>query len=307
MQQEKQTIHQEILLKSGTLWKRVQEQTEYALQCGALLTIPTEFEFIEQDGVRFLVRVLSNLARKDAVKQKRQTQTSSTQEFNPFLPYEEDLFVADISQTHVCILNKFNVVDNHLLIITRAFEEQETLLTVQDFAAMWACLAEFDGLVFYNGGKIAGASQRHKHLQLVRLPLIPNELQIPIEPLLASAQFQDCVATIPQLPFVHAFTRLDPLSVQSPLKAAEVTLSQYRTLLHAVGLENSGRQSGAYNLLATREWMLIVARSHESFESICVNSLGFAGSVFVRNEQQMQIIKDIGPMTLLEKVAVAIK
>ncbi|MBP5973453.1 hypothetical protein HW132_12070 [Brasilonema sp. CT11] len=142
--------------------------------------------------------------------------------------------------------------------------------------------------------------------------------------------------TVPQFPFVHAFTRLDPLSVQSPLKAAEVTLSQYRTLLHAVGLENSGRQSGAYfgayNFLATREWMLIVARSaesssaspdrrsraagiggatqtrsHESFESISVNSLGFAGSVFVQNEQQMEIIKQLGPMTLLQKVAVAIK
>ncbi|NMG19050.1 ATP adenylyltransferase family protein [Brasilonema bromeliae] len=332
MPEEKQTIHEEILLKPGTLWKRVKEQTEYALQCGALLTIPTEFEFIEQDGVRFLVRVLSNLVRKEAVKQKQQTQTSSGQEFNPFLPYEEDLFVAEISQTHVCILNKFNVTDYHLLLITRAFEEQETLLTLQDFAAMWACLAEFDGLVFYNAGKIAGASQRHKHLQLVPLPLIPNGLQIPVEPLFAFAEFQDCVATIPQLPFVHAFTKLDPLSVQSPLKAAEVTLSQYRTLLHAVGLENSGKQSGAYNLLATREWMLIVPRSaesssaspdrrsraagiggatqtlsHESFESIAVNSLGFAGSLFVRNEQQMQILKDVGPMTLLQKVAVATK
>ena len=43
--------------------------------------------------------------------------------------YEVDLFVADISPTHVCILNKFNVVDYHLLIITRAFESQENLLS----------------------------------------------------------------------------------------------------------------------------------------------------------------------------------
>ncbi|NJM69513.1 MAG: phosphorylase [Scytonema sp. RU_4_4] len=311
MQEEKPTIHEEILLKPGTLWKRVKEQTEYAIRCGALLTIPTEFEFIEQGGVSFLIRVLSNLARKDAVKQKQQTQTPSGKEFNPFLPYEEDLFVADISHTHLCILNKFNVTDHHLLIITRAFEEQETLLTVQDFAAMWACLAEFDGLVFYNGGKTAGASQRHKHLQLVPVPLIPNGLQIPIEPLFASAQFQDFVATLPQLRFVHAFTKLNHDWVQSPLKAAEVTLEHYHTLLHAVGLKNSeeasGRQSGSYNLLATREWMLIVRRSQESFESIAVNSLGFAGSLFVRNEQQMQILKDLGPMTLLEKVAVTIK
>jgi len=311
MQEEKITAQEEILLKPGTLWKRIREQTEYALQCGALLTIPTEFDFIEQGGVRFLVRVLSNLARKDAVKQKQETQTSCGQEFNPFLPYEEDLFVADISNTHVCILNKFNVVDYHLLIITRAFEEQETLLTLEDFAAMWACLAEFDGLVFYNGGKIAGASQRHKHLQMIPFPLIPNGLQILIEPLLASTEFHNSVATIPQYPFVHALTKLNPQWVQSPLKAAVATLERYRTLLHAVSIEDSeeasGRQSGPYNFLATREWMLIVPRSQESFESISVNSLGFAGSLFVRNEQQMQILKDLGPMTLLEKVAVSTK
>ncbi|ARV58586.1 phosphorylase [Nostocales cyanobacterium HT-58-2] len=312
MPEEKLTAQNEILLQPGTLWERAKEQTEYALQSGALLRIPTEFEFIEQEGIRFLVRVLSNLARKDAAKQKQQKQPSSGQDFNPFLPYEPDLFVADISDTHVCILNKYNVVDYHLLLITRAFEAQESLLTLQDFAAMWACLAEFDGLAFYNGGKIAGASQRHKHLQLVPLPLTPNGLQLPVEPLLPSAQFHSSVAIIPQLPFVHAFTKLDPDLAQSPSKAAEATLERYQTLLRAVGLENSGeasdnKQSGAYNLLATREWMLIVPRSQESFESIPVNSLGFAGSLFVKDEQQMQILKVYGPMTILEKVAVATK
>ncbi|MHC5830704.1 MAG: phosphorylase, partial [Nostoc sp.] len=112
-----------------TLWTSVKEQTEYALQCGALLSIPTEFEFVEQDNVRFLVRILSNLNRKKAAKDQQEKQSPrSGQEFNPFLPYEKDLFVADISDTHVCILNKFNVVDYHLLIITRGFEEQESLL-----------------------------------------------------------------------------------------------------------------------------------------------------------------------------------
>jgi sulfate adenylyltransferase (ADP) / ATP adenylyltransferase len=311
MLEEKQTTRETLLLKPGTLWQRVKAQTEYALESGALLSIPTDFEFVEQGGVRFLVRILSNLARKDAAKKAQEKlTTSSNQEFNPFLPYEEDLFVTDISETHVCLLNKFNVVDYHLLIITRAFEEQESLLTQQDFAAMWACLAEVDGLVFYNGGKIAGASQRHKHLQLVPHPLVPNGTQqLPIDPLLASAQFQDSIATIPQLPFVNAFTQLDPSWVQSPLEAAQGTLECYHTLLNAVGLDNGDsvtrhQQSGAYNLLATREWMLIVPRSQESFASISVNSLGFVGSLFVRNEQQMDILKGFGPMNLLKKVAV---
>ncbi|MUG94432.1 phosphorylase [Scytonema sp. UIC 10036] len=295
-------------LQPGMLWKRVKEQTEDALAKQSLLSIPTEFEFVEQDGVRFLVRVLSNLARKDAAKKEQLKQiTRPGKEFNPFLPYEEDLFVANLSETHVCILNKYNVVDYHLLIITRAFEEQESLLTLEDFAAVQACLDEIDGLVFYNGGKVAGASQRHKHLQLVPLPFIPSGSQIPIEPLLASAQFHSSIATIPQLPFINAYARLDVKDIQSPLATAAVTFECYRTLLKNLGIENApgsqNKQSAPYNLLATRQWMLIVPRSQESFESISVNSLGFAGSLFVKNEQQMQLLKDIGPMTLLKNVA----
>ncbi|MEH1927294.1 ATP adenylyltransferase family protein [Nostoc sp.] len=314
-----------ILLKAGTLWTSVKEQTEHALQCGALLSIPTEFEFVEQDNVRFLVRILSNLNRKKAAKDQQQKQSATSgQEFNPFLPYEKDLFVADISDTHVCILNKFNVVDYHLLIITRGFEEQESLLTVQDFTAMWACLADFDGLAFYNSGKTAGASQRHKHLQLVPLPLAPSGSQIPIETLLASAQFQNSIpsgvsathsllksrgtvgkayATSPKLPFVHAFAPLNSNWGQSPFTAAQATLEVYRTLRHAVGLD--ARQSGAYNLLATREWMLIIPRSQEHFQSISVNSLGFAGALLVRNAAEMEILKAQGPMTILKNVAVS--
>ncbi len=305
-----------ILLKPGTLWTSVKERTEHALQCGALLSIPTEFEFVEQDGVSFLVRILSNLNRKKAAKEKQEKQSAtSEQEFNPFLPYEQDLFVADISDTHVCILNKFNVVDYHLLIITRGFEEQDSLLTLEDFAAMWACLADFDGLAFYNSGKTAGASQRHKHLQLVPLPLTPSGPQIPIEPLLTSAQFQESISsgtsatltvgfanTIPKLPFIHAFAPLNPHWVQSPFTAAQATLEVYWKLLHAVGLDT--RQSTAYNLLATREWMFIVPRSQEHFQSISVNSLGFAGALLVRNAAEMEILKAQGPMTILKSVGV---
>ncbi len=293
-----------ILLKSGTLWTSVKGQTERALRCGALLSIPTEFEFVEQNNVRFLVRILSNLNRKKAAQEKHKKQSAeSGQEFNPFLPYEEDLCVADISDTHVCILNKFNVVDHHLLIITRSFEEQESLLTLEDFTAMWACLADFDGLAFYNSGKTAGASQRHKHLQLVPLPLAPSGPQIPIEPLLRAAKSQDSIATSLKLPFINAFAPLDPHWVQSPLTGGQATLEVYRTLLNAVGLDT--RQLGAYNLLATREWMLIVPRSQEHFQSISVNSLGFAGALLVRNAAEMEIIKVEGPMTILKNVAVS--
>lgn len=293
------------MLEPGTLWARLTAQTEHALQCGALQPIPTQCEFVEQDSVRFLVQVLPNLGGKNETQKKQNKETATSgKQFNPFLPYELDLFVADLSDTHVCLLNKFSVIKHHLLIVTREFEEQENLLTKQDFEAMWACLAEFEGLAFYNAGKSAGASQRHKHLQIVPLPLGSGEPRIPIEPVLASAKFD--VGKTPGFPFVHAIAKLDPQLVKSPSVAA-ATLECYYNMLCAVGLDRVGvsqKQSSAYNLLVTRQWMLLVPRSYECFESLSVNSLGFAGTLAVRSEQQMKILKDHGPMTVLTRVAV---
>jgi ATP adenylyltransferase len=303
MPEGKSEAQETLRLEPGTLWAKAIARTEHARQCGALQFVPTECEFVEQGGVNFLVRVLPQLGRKDDAKKEQD------KDFNPFLPYEEDLFVADISDTHLCLLNKFNVVDHHLLIVTRAFEEQETLLTLQDFEAMWACLAEIDGLAFYNGGKLAGASQRHKHLQLVPLPLIPEGARIPIEPVIAGTQFEEGVGTAPGFPFAHAIAKFDSQCVESPRGAASYTLERYRIMLQHLGLmtEESNQQKGAYNLIATREWMLIVPRSQDEFESIPVNSLGFAGALLVRSEQQMQLLRDCSPMTVLKNVAVPAK
>ncbi|MBD2390207.1 phosphorylase [Aphanizomenon flos-aquae NRERC-008] len=285
-----------ILLEPGTLWTSIKTTTEQALKSGALKSIPTELEIIEQNGVQFIVRILANLNRKEADKEKQNQQITKTRkEFNPFLPYEKDLFVADISDTHVCILNKFNVVDFHLLIITRIFEEQESLLTLQDFTAMWTCLGEFEGLVFYNGGKLAGASQRHKHLQIVPF----SETDIPISPLLKTAKLENDMGTIREFPFLHAFTNLN--RGESP----KITLEKYHTLLQKMGIKplENNLQSGAYNLLITQKWMLIVPRKQEEIEGISINSLGFAGALLVKNQQQMELVKNIKPMEILSKVA----
>ncbi|MFM7363904.1 MAG: DUF4922 domain-containing protein [Cuspidothrix sp.] len=287
---------QQIRLKPGTLWTSVKTTTEQALKSGTLKSIPTEMEIIEQDGVKFVVRILANLNRKKADQKKQDQKAAKTgKEFNPFLPYEQDLFVADVSPTHVCLLNKFNVVEHHLLIITRAFEEQESLLTLEDFTAMWTCLLEFDGLVFYNGGKIAGASQRHKHLQIVPI----RGTDIPISPLIKTAKFNNSVGTIREFPFLHGFTNIEID------ETAEITLEKYHNLLDNLGITclGSNIQSAAYNLLITKEWMLIVPRQHEEFNSISINSLGFAGALLVKNQEQMQLVKDINPIKILTNVA----
>ena len=290
-------------LQKGTLWQKIVHVTENAIKSGVLLSIPTEYEFVEDCGMSFFVRMLSGLRLKDEAKQRQEKESAATGvQANPFLPYEKDLFVADISDTHVAILNKFNVVEHHLLIITRRFEDQETLLTPGDFKALRTCMSEYNCLGFYNAGIAAGASQKHKHIQIVPLPLAPLGPQVPIGPLLAKAAYkdEDGLGTVPAFPFLHVFARIGP-------DTEEKTYALYCAMLKRLGMASpekggSTRQSAPYCLLVAQDWMLLVPRSHEFFDSISVNSLGFAGALLVRDKEQLERMKGCGPMTVLREV-----
>ena len=285
------------LLPRGTLWDRLLETTDRALAAGALQPIPTDFDYVEDGGVRFLVRILTNLARKDEERWNRQRQASAGREPNPFLPYEKDLFVAKLTESHLCLLNKFNVVEHHLLIVTESFEEQEDYLTAGDFAALLTALGEYESLAFYNGGVVAGASQRHKHLQIVPLPLAAEGPPVTVAPVIEAA-----LAGGPAgrrgglLPFRHAIAPVDPRWIENPGLSASDALGSYHRLLRAAGMEggdtpHSRRQSMPYNLLVTREWMFLVPRSQEHFDGVSVNALGFAGALLVRSIAEMESLK----------------
>ena len=262
----------------SALWRRVLAATAHARDRGALAPITTVCHLVEQGGIGFAVRLAEGLERKLVT-----TEVRRQHHIDPFLPYEEDLFVDMLSPTHVCLLNKFNVLDHHLLVVTRDYEDQDEPLTLADFEALWACMVEVDGLGFYNGGRLAGASQRHKHLQVVRLPLSP-ERELPVEALIAG----DRIA----LPLRHSFARLPAICPASELHA------RYQSMLREAACE-----TGPYNLLVARGWMLLVPRSRATFEGIPVNSLAFAGALFVRDEEELRAVEHAGPMAVLRGVA----
>lgn len=295
-------LDQKKLVIPSTLWERVVQQTAHALACGALQSLPTDHAFVSEAEINFLVRILTNLDRKEQATQHQKQAEKQGKPFNPFLPYEHDLFVTDLSPSHVCLLNKFNVVDHHLLIITRAFEEQESWITLADFEALWTCLAQVDGLGFYNGGRLAGASQPHKHLQLVPFPLSPDGSTVPIEAAIATALWENDIGTIPSLPFVHSLMRLDLKEQSDPDSQAAILLTSYQRLLQVVGVS---QQTNPYNLLLTRRWMMVIPRSQDQFESIAVNALGFAGALLVRNSEQLEVVKAHGPLKILQEVGLS--
>jgi ATP adenylyltransferase len=82
----------------------------------------------------------------------------------------------------------------------------------------------------------------------------------------------------------------------------------YRELLRrcgisAVATEEGEVHSAPYNLLIRRGWMLVVPRSRACFGSISVNALGFAGSLFLRSQEELDRVRATGPMQVLRAVA----
>ncbi|HJL16007.1 MAG TPA: DUF4922 domain-containing protein [Sandaracinaceae bacterium LLY-WYZ-13_1] len=256
------------------LWTRARRVGEAALGAGSLGPIETDVVEVEDGGVRFALRVVSSLRAKDRAARSRPRTT------NPFAPYEETLFVDDVGADHVLLLNKFPVFADHLLLVTRAFAPQEAALTDADFAALARCTDGVDALAFYNGGREAGASQPHRHLQLVPPPTTPG----PPSPLSLAARGAP-------LPFAaaRAPTPEDPRDWPGA----------YRALLARAGVT----PPAPYNLLWTRAWMLVVPRTRESFEGISVNALGFAGSLLARDRAQLARLREVGPVRVLRHVS----
>lgn len=279
-------------MQQRDLWLDLKQATARALARGALQPIRTRVVQVEDEGIPFLVHVVENRPERPAALDESRAERLR----NPFLPYDPDLFVADIAPRHVGLLNKYPVVIHHLLIVTRAYEDQESPLTRADFAALWSSLAAFDGLAFYNAGRVAGASQPHKHLQIVPLPLAASGAAVPIQPWIESATFDDGIGRIEALPFAHALVRADPAWLAGSPGAG--AFCAYQELRHAVGLEE-----GPYNLLATRDWLLLVPRRRESLQSISINALGFAGALLARDDTELATIRRARPLALLRHTA----
>jgi ATP adenylyltransferase len=228
-----------------------------------------------EESIHYVLRIAEGL------KHKPQPTGTSNPKPDPFLPYEAELHVADIAPAHVCLLNKYPVIANHLLLITRDFEPQESLLTEQDFMALTQLLDEADGLVFYNCGASAGASQSHKHLQWVPRTLGECRESLPLEP------------GLQELHFSHYW-----LPLQGD-ETADTLYQRYQQALRAL----AWRPGLAYNLLLTRQWLLLVPRHSAYWNGISINSLAFVGSFFVMDNQQAEQLRATGFQTVLQAVS----
>lgn len=216
---------------------------------------------------------------------------------NPFLPWDQRLEVERIGDSHVVILNKYPVQSAHMLLITQTWQPQTGWLSHDDWRALALVDATTTGLWFFNSGPNAGASQPHRHLQL-----LPRAAE---EPICARQDwFRRCAAgpiSLADDPLLRS-SRVAPLA--SPL-TGETLHRIYLSLAGELGLGSPSNDScprGAYNLLLSRQWMAIVRRKTEGIRGFSVNALGFAGSLLSTDESDREWIHRAGPEALLHAV-----
>jgi ATP adenylyltransferase len=285
------------VVNAKNLKNLLNEVTERAEKSGALCTLPTRLEWVKDKseeyaslGVTCLVRVIDQFKQRTELHapfartlQNIEGKKEKDKERNPFLPYEPELFVMDLGPEHVVILNKYNLVPHHMLMITREFQSQTSPLSLADFAVAAACLAEMAGMVFFNGGHEAGASQKHRHLQM-----IPEEQSdFPMVELINHRTF----------PFPHF--RWDFAATSDQEARAKEMFEFYSKVLQEHGLLISSTEVRPYNILTTREWMVIIPRERGHYQGVGVNALGYLGSFLAIFPEQLEAIKELGPFHIL--------
>ena len=181
-----------------------------------------------------------------------------------------------------------------MLVITQQWQPQQGWLGADD----WAAVAEVDrdtgGLWFFNSSPAAGASQPHRHLQL--LPRQTGSPSCPMAPLLR-AQLQ---GELGPWPWSYRLSRRrqsgDP----------EELLALYGDHARSLGLgdpRHDPKPLHPYNLLFDDEWFLTVRRQRDDWAGFSINALGFAGYLLVTDRADLAWLKAQGPWALLETVA----
>lgn len=261
----------------SALIERARQNIRRALASGTLEPLSSAPIAHRDGGISFLVRRLREIPKKPSGHAKGAR--------DPFVPpYEPDLFVEDRPPEHAILLNRYPVLDEHLLLVTRRFEDQESYPSASDLSILQDLLAELDGLAFYNGGALAGASQPHRHLQIVPRAAFGGA-DLPTEPAILAALGSGMV---PSWPFLHTLAPVD-----RPLPDLFERLC-------------AGEPFSPFSMLCTRRWMLLVPRSRSHVEGIPVNSLGYAGSLVVKDDAQQQHLERVGALSILADAGVRI-
>ena len=273
-------------------WRKSIEASNKAIGNGSLVPLRTEYSLIKDKfgnelQLRRLIGSVPEHLNQSGPKQ------------NVFKPWDANLQVDTIGDRHVLILNKYPIVKGHMLLITRKWQPQNGWLTVYDWEAMQIVDNDTTGLWFFNNSPKAGASQPHRHLQLLRREV--GQINCPRE--------QVFLSTINQNTNHQSKFQTNSLTVKRTLSPnsdpAQDLFDDYCHLCRVIGVGDpisNEKPLKAYNLLITKGWISIILRSREKIKGFSINARGFAGYLLYTNKSDITWLTKHGPDELLDKV-----
>ncbi|BDA48076.1 probable diadenosine 5',5'''-P1,P4-tetraphosphate phosphorylase 2 [Coccomyxa sp. Obi] len=160
-------------------------------------------------------------------------------------------------------------------------------------------------LAYFNCGPESGASQPHKHTQIVPLPLAEGAgPELPFQRIIEDAQREEQttkhVLALHSLPF-QSYACLLPDRPTS--KDLEQIFKELKAAFSPAVVPADGSPE-SYNMVLTSNFMMLVPRSRETYGPVAVNSMGFAGSMLVRSREELDFIHTESPMRVLAAVGV---
>ena len=267
-------------------WEKALEQTNLSINKNSLYPLETKVvtrEFYEKND--FIIRKL------DTSKFKKKIYYGPNQ--NPFNPWEKILEIERIGNNHQLILNKYPVQKGHILLITNSWKPQNGWLDINDWVAIQKVNKDTSGLWFFNSSPIAGASQPHRHIQLLRRS--HGEISCPREKWFLNLEISnDNETKLKKSIVVSQFNFLEDSSYIYNL---------YLELTKKIGLGdpvNDEKPRYPYNILITNNWIAIIRRKFDHLHGFSINGLGFAGYLLITNKSDINYLKNYGPEKLLE-------
>ena len=267
-------------------WKKALDQTRLSIDHKSLYPLKTDI--ITSDLYQkndFIIRKLdtSKFNKKKIYGPKQ----------NPFSPWEKILEIDKIGENHQLILNKYPVQKGHILLITKNWKPQNGWLDINDWKAIQQVNKDTSGLWFFNSSPIAGASQPHRHFQLLRRS--KDEISCPREKWFLEMKLsKDSDCKLRNNIIVSKFNFLEN---------SKSLFELYLELCKKLGLGDpiiNSKPKYAYNLLITNKWIAIIKRKYDHIHGFSINGLGFAGYLLVTEKSDINYLKKFGPEKLLE-------
>ena len=227
--------------------------------------------------------------------------------------------------THNLVLNKFAIVPEHFILATVDVRPQTHVLEEADIEAAYACVeayaaADQELFVFFNSGEHSGASQPHRHLQLLPVDRMRDGLErvergdvwgVLAERLAREQQEQ-------ALPFTVFST---PMSPGMSAKARhDAYVETYKRAVEAVlpGTEAPGEGEAkiSYNFAMTKTSMAICPRTAEGavitdktgreIGYVALNGTVLAGTALVKTQAEWDALGEDPDLLrgVLEKIGI---